>query len=499
MAHSSQQAGMRLHPLLALPQGAMRTIDAPLLISLLGLGAAFFAPAANADDGRFQDYAVGAHALGLGGAFGAISDDASGVFYNPAGIVDTPRPRASISTSIYGLELNGATPVDSAVLRFERGFTAADLIIVPSSTGAVIGVGDRMPSGAFRHAVAFGTQVPQFSSRFQDALSPDPVSQLQTRVQSSVTDRTLHAGAAYAWRVSPWLRLGATAHYIFRSTDADESVQAVSTVDPSRLLIADTTLRATHHALRLGVGAKLVPGPRWSFGLTVQSPSLGVWGTTQFSTILVDSIQGEGDARVLQLDQSVFDPQSQLPATLRLAMAYHQPKSFLIAVDVTGYAPSSYSLLPNQLLNENAAQLTRVPIPLRIQRGPVANINVGGEFVVTSEISISAGVFTNFSGAPAIETDANGFVTNSSSRLSNLQMVGGSFAVALSGDQALHRIGITGSSGFGRIVEPAPVGSETQGRIRPLQAVDASRSLVFLFWASTFQFGETSTGRGLAL
>lgn len=477
----------------------MRTRTFPIALALMGGACAFLAQGAAADDGRFQDYAVGAHALGLGGAFGAISDDASGVFYNPAGIVDTPRPRASISTSIYGLELNGATPVDSAVLRFERGFTAADLIIVPSSTGAVIGVGERMPSGAFRHAIAFGTQVPQYSSRFQDSFSPDPVSQRQTRVQSSVTDRTLHAGAAYSWRVSPWLRLGAAAHYIFRSTDADESVQAVSTVDPSRFVIADTTLRATHHALRLGAGVKLVPGPRWSFGLTVQSPSLGVWGTTQFSTLLVDSIQGDGGARTLSLDQSVFDPQSQLPATIRIGMAYHQPKSFLVAVDVTGYAPSSYSLLPNRLLNENAAQLTRVPIPLRIERGPVANINIGGEFVVTSEISVSAGIFTNFSGAPAIETDAEGYVTNASSRLSNLQMVGGSLAIALSGDQALHRIGITGSSGVGRIVEPAPVGTEVQGRLRPLQAVDASRSLVFLFWASTFQFGETSTGRGLAL
>ena len=49
-----------------------------------------------ADEGRYQDYALGARALGLGGAYTAISDDPSGVFYNPAGLVDVSRARLSI-------------------------------------------------------------------------------------------------------------------------------------------------------------------------------------------------------------------------------------------------------------------------------------------------------------------------------------------------------------------------------------------------------------------
>src|SRR4051794_16181995 len=39
---------------------------------------------AAADEGRYQDYPSGARAASLGGAFCALADDASGVFYNPA-------------------------------------------------------------------------------------------------------------------------------------------------------------------------------------------------------------------------------------------------------------------------------------------------------------------------------------------------------------------------------------------------------------------------------
>jgi len=40
----------------------------------------------------FEDFSVGARAMGMGGAFTGISDDASGLFYNPAGIVQLRRP-----------------------------------------------------------------------------------------------------------------------------------------------------------------------------------------------------------------------------------------------------------------------------------------------------------------------------------------------------------------------------------------------------------------------
>ena len=74
-----------------------RVDPAPWLMEVRGMSRAvlllalFCAAPSLADEGRHQDYVVGARALGLGGAFVAISNDSSGVFYNPAGIVDVRR------------------------------------------------------------------------------------------------------------------------------------------------------------------------------------------------------------------------------------------------------------------------------------------------------------------------------------------------------------------------------------------------------------------------
>ncbi|MEO1175145.1 MAG: UPF0164 family protein, partial [Myxococcota bacterium] len=55
----------------------------PALVAVLLLAAP-----ARGDDTHYQDFIVGGRAVGLGGAFTALADDPSGLFYNPAGIAD---------------------------------------------------------------------------------------------------------------------------------------------------------------------------------------------------------------------------------------------------------------------------------------------------------------------------------------------------------------------------------------------------------------------------
>ena len=58
-------------------------------------------PAAGlADDVHYQDYIVGDRAVSLGGAFTAIAADPSGMWYNPAGIVDVRNTSLSLSANL---------------------------------------------------------------------------------------------------------------------------------------------------------------------------------------------------------------------------------------------------------------------------------------------------------------------------------------------------------------------------------------------------------------
>ena len=54
--------------------------------SLIVIGCGFLGTQVKADQFHYHNLVVGERAMGLGGAFAAISDDASGVVYNPAGL-----------------------------------------------------------------------------------------------------------------------------------------------------------------------------------------------------------------------------------------------------------------------------------------------------------------------------------------------------------------------------------------------------------------------------
>jgi hypothetical protein len=448
-----------------------------------------------ADEGRAQDYAPGARAASLGGAYGALSDDATGVFYNPAGLVDVRTPRVNVATHLLGIELVGASPIQSDLLR--RGVTATDLIFVPGSTGYVQGVGEPLPSGAFENAFAFGTLVPQYTSRFTEEVPRDP---LGTRFRSALTDRRLNAGAAWAHRFGPWLRVGAAGHYLLRTLDAEESLVSGDLNVPGAFIDATTRLRASNHAVRAIVGAKGWFGPRLTVGLAFTTPSMSVWRDVSFERT-VSSFDGTlGNAPDLDVDRvraSGVELQSDLPGSMRLGVAFSEPASYTVSVDVTGHLPASYDVVSQDLLGEVA--VARVPVPLRVETGYLANIAIGVDTLLSDDVSFGAGIFTNFTSAPALIVNDDGALSAASSRLSRVHMLGGSLSLGFHGRFSVTRVGITGSSGFGEIVQPTPPDARFLDGGPPLVAREANQTLLYLFWSSTFRLGEESSERDYAL
>src|SRR3990172_2529925 len=54
-----------------------------------------------ADEYHYNNILIGDRAAGMAGAYTAISDDPSGLYYNPAGIVFAPRRSFSASVNAY--------------------------------------------------------------------------------------------------------------------------------------------------------------------------------------------------------------------------------------------------------------------------------------------------------------------------------------------------------------------------------------------------------------
>ncbi|HEY4769636.1 MAG TPA: thiamine phosphate synthase, partial [Myxococcales bacterium] len=171
------------------------------------------AAAARADDSRYQDYPVGSRATALGGAFVALSDDPSGIYYNPAGICDTRRLNVSVSASLYGIERQSQGAIRLGAGTFSIA-TLNDLNVIPGEVGLIKGVG-RMDERGAAIAYGFDVTVPSFRAYGTDSAEPF---QAQTRVM----DRTFNVGAGAAARVSDKLNLGLALHYVLRLYETSE-------------------------------------------------------------------------------------------------------------------------------------------------------------------------------------------------------------------------------------------------------------------------------------
>ena len=70
-------------------------------------------------------------------------------------------------------------------------------------------------------------------------------------------------------------------------------------------------------------------------------------------------------------------------------------------------------------------------------------------------------------GASKLVVNADGLLLEGSPRLSNVQMVGASLAIGFFQEHSLHRLGVTGSTGFGKVVIPSAPDANHPGAPSP--------------------------------
>ena len=479
-----------------------------------------------ADDAHYQDFAVGARGAMLGGAYTAIADDSSALYFNPAGLVDVDRANVSIATSLYGFDrqLTYAKNVDPPRLLRELDkypLSAGEINIIPASTGAALALGPAI-DGKYRHAVAAGLVVPTFRTSVH-YVNRD-LDSLQLRNTSRINDRTMIWGAGYAYRWTRALSVGiagqATVRLVDMVDEFDIRSPAASATGRDAYLLTTSSLNIAHTDVMVACGLKWRLGRRLLFGASLTTPGLSLFQSGEFRVRSASGNLETGGNDATTLDETSSQVRwSGLvwPLTSRIGLAYSKPRDFTVSIDASLHAPTRYQLVadhcsvPSSVLPDLAASCEllggqwheaalpdevqrRSLLPLQVDRIANVNFNVGIEKTFSRQISVGAGAFTNFSSARPFDVDAHGQLTSLSTQLSSVDHYGVTLSLGFFGAYSLSRLGVMAMYGSGETARPvSPTERLSDIAKLGMEPVPTHEYLVYLFWSSTLRFTEEST------
>jgi long-chain fatty acid transport protein len=443
---------------------------------------------ARADDTHYQDYPVGGRSVGLGGAFTAIADDPSGIYFNPAGIVDTNRTSVQIATTLYGIQLaNSFFSNLKSVNDLEKVFT--DLSIIPSSGSFVSTLGDAGPDGRPQAAYGFGAFLPSDRELNVQNLSvlPDGMSAVgcdQLGYQRTLQDRNFRFGGAYGMRIDEIWRFGVSAFLDYRYLRDHEQTTCLSSRAASGTAAfgtAQTDLSMFVGSILLAVGFKADISTNWAFGLQLSSPGIRIFDGADVRVTRGSADPSTNQSSFIVREVSNLNANSKIAPEIRGGVSYVIPMLFTFVADATIHAPVHYTLFeipPDQRDVRDAITLVD-----EVSRKTVVNLNTGIEALVAKPFSISTGLFTNFSSAPNIVGD-----TFNTPQLPHINAWGGSFVLGFFSEHTLTRVGATFSYGSGTDVVPRYAGLSALGASAQYVRVDLNQLFVFFFLSSTFRY-----------
>lgn len=447
---------------------------------LFGLVVFVFPILGHADDTHYQDYIIGGRAIGLGGAYVSLSDDPSGLYYNPAGLADVNRSSLQLSTSLYGFEqgtikARPTLPVPGAE---KLSISFADLIVVPASAGFVQSFGAKGNDGLPRQSYGFSVFVPSY--RGFAAADGDQAHSYQRRV----TDRELWSGTGYGRKFGQHLRLGISGFYVLRTlTDREEySAQVALSDGNSKFQTVTNDIGIVSGNLVLIAGAKYILDDHWAFGASVQVPSVQIhaFNNLHFSRGDADpSAEGGAHANFQRLNITDARSQMRFGTTVRIGANYQKKYRYTLSMDMSVHGPVSYNII--HVADEYR---NRLPFDPHIERKTVVNFNLGGEYLIVREVSVAGGFFTDFSSAPAIAAHPKG------DQPPNVNLLGLALSLGYFGEHTLSRLGVVYSFGQGHDVIPEG-GTDIQRLLAKnptFSRVEYFQSFFYVFLSSSFRY-----------
>lgn len=380
--------------------------------------------AARADQFHYNNLIIGTRAMGLGGAFGAVADDASGIYYNPAGLA------FALSNDISG----SANAFYTKKATYKNTLGNDDF--VENSGGSVAPFfGGLQKLDRYVQGLVFAFGVYSVDSDLKDQ---DTTIENKT-VRSTVIERyhrtsnarasTFYAGAGAGIRLTPNLAVGGGAHYFnadelvqeYQDAKQTTAVQLASgqTATGWRILTSNVRERLIVHGFQPVLGLQAALPGNVALGLTLKK-----------GFIASEQLQLSSETRTQTMDQTGHDdlattkrtsavvtenvqpdpgvspnaskPIGDWPMEVRLGTAWFASPVFMLAFDVIYHS----AITSGEKLVANGNKP-------KYNRDAVVDFAIGSEYYVSPSLPLRFGLFTNNDARPKVKkgtpvSDPNG-------------------------------------------------------------------------------------------
>jgi long-subunit fatty acid transport protein len=448
----------------------------------IGLILPLVATVSVADEYHFKDIIIGDRAAGMAGAYTAIADDPSGMYYNPAGIVYSAGPKVSGSVNAYSIVTTKYDNINSSDWTWETNSKA----MVANFFGIYQPVGPGV--------AGFSVAVPDFvledqDEKFENSGSADAslTNLLHVRNYNN-EDNTTYMGPSYSMEVMDGLSVGLT---LYMHTRSQELIQNEFIKAQKGTLIGYEWTNYYDQTSEMGVrpvfGVMWSPFEKLAFGFSYAKTTL-ISSTPEQQQSKFSTIQNakDGDTKSSPLDPSntniqvIFDTiyqgaENQIDDTddiagndslaqliwepeLRKAVERVFPNEFNFGVAYF----ANESLVLSADINYYLYLISSTELKKSYQ--DTFNLSLGAEYFVSNTWAIRGGGFTNNTFTPELNDplDPNVDRAEAVGQLPHVDLKGLALSVTRYDKESSITLGMNFSSGTGK-AQLSSVTNELQG------------------------------------
>lgn len=393
---------------------------------------------AQADDYHYNNLLVGDRAAGLGGAYTAIADDPSGLYYNPAGVVYAVG--ANISGSMNAFHIANTTYKNA--LGSNTDWERESKALLPSFFGVFQPIGNAKVG--FSYAVTDSIQEDQdqtFTTITQTAKLIDAYT-----INFNNQATTYNIGPSIAWQFSDNLSFGATLYGHIRSQERIiHHLIAFNAVDGGDYYESSQYLAVKETGFRPVLGVMWSPREKFSLGVSLSETYL------LSSSVDIQTTTKDQGSSVIQYASATINDKRDYPRQLALGAAYFYSKELLFSGELDYYGA------------------TRDNIAGDLQS--VVNFAFGLEYYLNPRLALRGGLFSNYANTPDLR-DTN--VTTLQPE--HIDLMGVSISISRFTRSSQLTLGLVNSRGSGTAQLFSPRSDNTAA----LQDVDTSTFTLFL-------------------